>query len=357
MTEIEDPVLHKRLMETNNPEIFNELGAQAALRQDFPKAIKYFKKCLEISPNCLPAAINYAEVLKSLNLLYTALPLWEKLKETYPNNSEVAAYLEEGRWQKGLKFFTDIHRREIRGLPVDEKLRELARFYLDAVSYNCLLGELGQKISALNKISMLHFNVLCLLFLFSKYRSGNVLEIGPYIGGSTIAMALGKEAAGANAKIISIEAGGQYPEHPDIPSNDIIGDLKKNLREFAMTDRVEILEGHSNAEHILKTAAALLNKNQDKAGVLFIDADGNIMRDINNYKQFLAKDCILVVDDYVSTEFHNKDVMTREAIDGLKNRGFIIEFGVYGWGTWVGQFNESFFHELPYPDFSFEGYR
>jgi len=39
--------------------------------------------------------------------------------------------------------------------------------------------------------SMLHLDVLLLIYHFAKFGTGNILEIGPYIGGSTIAAAIG----------------------------------------------------------------------------------------------------------------------------------------------------------------------
>src|SRR6266480_6180866 len=40
--------------------------------------------------------------------------------------------------------------------------------------------------------SMLHLDVLLLIYHFAKFGTGNILEIGPYIGGSTIAAAIPK---------------------------------------------------------------------------------------------------------------------------------------------------------------------
>ena len=39
--------------------------------------------------------------------------------------------------------------------------------------------------------SMLHTDVLLLIYHFARFSSGNILEIGPYVGGSTIAAACG----------------------------------------------------------------------------------------------------------------------------------------------------------------------
>ena len=39
--------------------------------------------------------------------------------------------------------------------------------------------------------SMLHMDILLLIYHFARFGRGNILEIGPYIGGSTIAAAFG----------------------------------------------------------------------------------------------------------------------------------------------------------------------
>ncbi|PYK03639.1 MAG: hypothetical protein DME66_11605 [Verrucomicrobia bacterium] len=57
--------------------------------------------------------------------------------------------------------------------------------------------------------SMLHLDVLLLIYHFAKFGTGNILEIGPYIGGSTIAAAIGARESGSAKKIISIEIGGR----------------------------------------------------------------------------------------------------------------------------------------------------
>src|SRR5438094_5123466 len=48
--------------------------------------------------------------------------------------------------------------------------------------------------------SMLHLDVLLLIYHFAKFGSGNILEIGPYIGGSTIAAAFGARESGTPKK-------------------------------------------------------------------------------------------------------------------------------------------------------------
>ena len=48
--------------------------------------------------------------------------------------------------------------------------------------------------------SMLHLDVLLLIYHFAKFDSGNILEIGPYIGGFTIAAAFGARESGTPKK-------------------------------------------------------------------------------------------------------------------------------------------------------------
>src|SRR4029079_3486960 len=67
-------------------------------------------------------------------------------------------------------------------------------------------------------ISMLSKDVLSRLLLLASHTPGPILEVGPYIGGSTTALCGGARLTGA--RIASIEMGGSYPDHPSLPSNN-----------------------------------------------------------------------------------------------------------------------------------------
>src|SRR5436189_2963703 len=95
--------------------------------------------------------------------------------------------------------------------------------------------------------SMLHLDVLLLIYHFAKFGSGNILEIGPYIGGSTIAAAFGAGESGTPKKIISVEAGGRL-KHRRIPSRKSFKDLKKNLTRFGVSESVTLINGYSYQE-------------------------------------------------------------------------------------------------------------
>jgi len=59
-----------------------------------------------------------------------------------------------------------------------------------------------------DKYSMLHVDVLILVYHFAKLCSGAILEIGAFVGGATIAAAVGVRDSGQEKKLIAVEPGG-----------------------------------------------------------------------------------------------------------------------------------------------------
>lgn len=185
-----------------------------------------------------------------------------------------------------------------------------------------------------HKHSMLHLDVLTLIYYFGATGSGGILEIGPYLGGSTIAAALGCRAIGAHRKLVSIEPGGRH-QHDRLPSKDILRDLKKNLRKHQMHNAVTLVPGYSWQEETVAEVKASLHPRS--VGLMMIDADGEVKRDLDLYGDLLADRCNLVIDDYISLKSGGKDLTTRPQIDGLVDAGVLQPLGIYGWGTWIGR--------------------
>ena len=52
---------------------------------------------------------------------------------------------------------------------------------------------------------MLHVDVLLLIYHFARFGTGNVIEIGPGVGGSTIAAAFGAHQSGTGKEVVTIE--------------------------------------------------------------------------------------------------------------------------------------------------------
>jgi predicted O-methyltransferase YrrM len=181
------------------------------------------------------------------------------------------------------------------------------------------------------KASMLHMDVLLLIYHFARFAAGNVLEIGPYIGGSTIAAALGTRESGARKTIITIEAGGSV-KHFRLSSRNIIKDLKKNLVRFGVAEDVTLINGRSSDEEIISEVRGRLS-NRDVSLFIF-DADNNVRRDLDCYGDLLNDGCWVVIDDYFGPA---KAAPLRAQVDALVSEGRLVPFGYYGWGTWVGQ--------------------
>ena len=180
--------------------------------------------------------------------------------------------------------------------------------------------------------SMLHVDVLLLIYHFARFGPGNILEIGPYIGGSTIAAAFGARESNTDKKIISIEAGGRL-KHSRIPSRNIIKDLRRNLSRFGVSEDVTLINGSSFDEKAKLTVRQILNGGQ--IGLFIFDADGGVRRDLDSFRDLLADHCWVVIDDYFGPQA--KAAPIRAQVDELVSVGRLVPFGYYGWGTWIGQ--------------------
>jgi cephalosporin hydroxylase len=103
-----------------------------------------------------------------------------------------------------------------------------------------------------------------------------------------------------------------------------------------ITDRIKAIEGLSNNLYVIDEITSEVI--DDPMGLLIIDADGNVQRDLDIYFRYLRKGGYIVVDDYViETDGYGKEEGSQEAVHRLVNSGQAISLGVYKWGTWFGQ--------------------
>src|SRR4029450_1936881 len=73
------------------------------------------------------------------------------------------------------------------------------------------------------KYSMLHLDVLLLIYHFAKTCSGAILEIGACLGGATIAAARGIRESGKRKTLITVEQGGIL-EHEHLRTGNILSE-------------------------------------------------------------------------------------------------------------------------------------
>lgn len=204
--------------------------------------------------------------------------------------------------------------------------QSFVRRYADDIAHHPMRDQVSQ--TAMR--SMLHDETLLLLYFFAR-RARVVLEIGPYTGGSTIAMAHGLKGCGG--RLVAIEPGGAH-YHPHFPSTDILRDLKEHIDRAGVRDTVQVVEGRSSEPAVKERVFSLLAP--ASAGLLAIDADGNVARDFECYRSLLAPDCVIVLDDYSGTETVKIDPV-RAWVKDATAAGIVRELGVFRWGTWFGQ--------------------
>ncbi len=112
-------------------------------------------------------------------------------------------------------------------------------------------------------------------------------------------------------------------------------DLERNLARHHVSDMVTLIKGRSfNPETISAVHQAL---GSDEIGLLILDADSGKRRDIECYRDKLAEGCWMVIDDYCGAASNPKSAPSRADVDALVAAGALEPLGFYGWSTWVGR--------------------
>jgi predicted O-methyltransferase YrrM len=180
--------------------------------------------------------------------------------------------------------------------------------------------------------SMLGIDAIIMLYHCAKVSVGDILEVGAYTGGATIAMAMGVRDSGAEKKIISIERGCRV-DHPRVGTKDSFKDLRKNLKRFGFLDQVTLINGRSFDPDTIAMVRQLSSPRS--IGLFVFDADANVLRDINCYSDRFADDSWIVIDDYLGGA--DKSGKLRMQVDELVTAGRLQPLGFYGFGTWIGR--------------------
>ena len=180
--------------------------------------------------------------------------------------------------------------------------------------------------------SMLSEDVLVLIYHMAKICDGDILEIGSFLGASTVAAGLGVRASGREKRFISIEPGGALKDHK-LATRNIFKDLTKHVARAGLANAVTLLNGSSFDQDIIANVKTTLAPGE--VGLFIFDADANVRRDIDCYRDRFADGCWMVIDDYISAT--SKAGPTRAQVDELTAEGRLQPLGFYGWGTWVGR--------------------
>ncbi len=192
----------------------------------------------------------------------------------------------------------------------------------------------SQLLKIRDKYSMLHLDVLILIYHFAKICSEDILEIGAFVGGATIAAAFGVRDSGRNKKLITIEPGGSV-KHKRLGTRNILRDLERNLARQRVSEMVTIIKRRSFEAATIRAIHDTLGPG--KIGLLILDADAAKRRDIECYRDKFSDDCWMVIDDYYGTDSNEKITPSRADVDALVAAGSLEPLGFYGWSTWVGR--------------------
>jgi len=192
-----------------------------------------------------------------------------------------------------------------------------------------------------DKYSMLHLDVLILIYHFAKLCSGAILEIGAFVGGATIAAAFGVRDSGQEKKLISIEPGGAV-KHKRLGTRDILRDLERNLTRERVASMVTLVEGKSFKPETKSAVRETLDS--DQIGLLILDADAAKRRDIDCYRNKFAQGAWIVIDDIYGADANEKITPSRADVDALVAEDLLEPLGFYGWSTWVGRWRGDAHH-------------
>ena len=185
-----------------------------------------------------------------------------------------------------------------------------------------------------HKYSMLHVDVLILIYYLAKVCSGAILEIGAFVGGATIAAALGVRDSGQEKKLIAIEPGGSV-KHKRLGTRNILRDLERNLARERVANMVTLVKGKSFKPET--TSAVRQALGSDQVGLLILDADAAKRRDIDCYRDKFAEGSWMVIDDIYGADANEKITPSRADVDALVAEGLLEPLGFYGWSTWIGR--------------------
>lgn len=76
----------------------------------------------------------------------------------------------------------------------------------------------------------------------------------------------------------------------------------------------------------------------EKISLLIIDVDGNVERDMNNFKHLLQDDCIIILDDFSGPEVI-KTVPTKMWVEKAIKQLAVKQLAEVKWGTFIGVYN------------------
>ena len=171
--------------------------------------------------------------------------------------------------------------------------------------------------------SMLDIDVLVLIYHMAKMSQGAILEIGSFLGASTIAAGLGARDSGKLRKFLSIEPGGRLTDHR-LATKDIFGTSKRTCPRADCSGPLPSLTPRLSTRKLSRPSGRTWGP--ARSDLFIFDADANVRRDIDCYGDRFADRCWVVIDDYISAT--DKGGPTRTQVDELVAAGRLLPLGI-----------------------------
>jgi predicted O-methyltransferase YrrM len=187
------------------------------------------------------------------------------------------------------------------------------------------------ELAAIRRISMIGEATLATLRATAALTRGAVLEIGPYMGGSTVALAGGLPRG---VPLATIDVGGSYLGHATLPTDDILGALARNLQAHGVADRVTPIVGRAHDPALRAAVANWLDGR--RIGLFFMDADTFPERNFLHFARYFDAHCIVVIDDYHVEDGSAKAGIVQAFVDRMVASGAVRPAGVVHC-TWFGR--------------------
>ncbi|MBM3255589.1 MAG: tetratricopeptide repeat protein [Candidatus Omnitrophica bacterium] len=73
------------------------MGLDSILKNDYPVALSYFKRALELDPSCRMALVNLGALYANTGNLKEALFIWQRASLIYPQNEEIASNIRKAK--------------------------------------------------------------------------------------------------------------------------------------------------------------------------------------------------------------------------------------------------------------------
>ena len=118
---------------------------------------------------------------------------------------------------------------------------------------------------------------------------GTLVEIGTAQGAATIVLALGAKSAGLDFRIVTVDQfiTGSRPRADSVGEKSAI--VRRGFEAFGVSDRIDLIAG--------TTGEMVAIADPDDIGLVLLDADGRIDRDLAALWGRMRPGCAIVVDD------------------------------------------------------------